>query len=156
MTSNPTDEQLKQLVSECVSYSEIMRRCGYKSMSGGTQPRLVARVKALGLDVLHFKGRAHGRSNTQTYSLVELLVENSTYTNTGSLKRRMLKAGLLEYKCARCELSEWMGEKLVLQLDHANGNRRDNRRGNLRLLCPNCHSQTSTFAGRNMVAVAQR
>lgn len=53
-----------------------------------------------------------------------------------------------EYKCSECGLSEWNGRHLVLELEHINGNRRDNRKENLKLLCPNCHSQTKTFRNR--------
>jgi HNH endonuclease len=66
-----------------------------------------------------------------------------------NLKRRLLKAGLLEPVCASCGLSEWRGVALALQLHHINGDRLDNRLENLALLCPNCHSQTDTWAGRN-------
>lgn len=56
----------------------------------------------------------------------------------------------MEYKCACCgNTGEWNGRPLVLQLDHINGDNCDNRLENLRFLCPNCHSQTDTFAGRN-------
>lgn len=56
-----------------------------------------------------------------------------------------------EYKCSDkdCNITDWHGEHLVLELDHKNGKRADNREENLRWLCPNCHSQTETFRGRN-------
>ena len=83
--------------------------------------------------------------------LSEILVENSTYTNIARLKIRLLREGLLEAKCHEedCGLTEWKGKPISLQLDHINGDNLDHRIENLRLLCPNCHSHTDTFAGKN-------
>ena len=56
----------------------------------------------------------------------------------------------MPYLCGICGLGpEWNGMVLVLQIDHINGDSTDSRLENLRFLCPNCHSQTETFAGRN-------
>ena len=52
-------------------------------------------------------------------------------------------------KCNRCNLNEWMGKLLSLELDHKDGNNLNNARGNLEGLCPNCHSLTPTWRGRN-------
>jgi 5-methylcytosine-specific restriction endonuclease McrA len=65
------------------------------------------------------------------------------------LKRRLLAKGLLQRRCSECGLTDWRGAPLALVLDHINGDPRDHRLENLRLLCPNCNSQTPTFAGRN-------
>jgi Zn finger protein HypA/HybF involved in hydrogenase expression len=62
---------------------------------------------------------------------------------------RLLRAGLLENRCEECGISEWLGRPLIIQIDHINGVRDDHRLENLRMLCPNCHSQTDTYGARN-------
>lgn len=79
----------------------------------------------------------------------EVFVKNSTYTRS-HLKSKLLKYKLLPLRCKKCGIGEeWNGEPLTLQIDHINGVSNDNRLENLRFLCPNCHSQTSTYAGAN-------
>jgi hypothetical protein len=81
--------------------------------------------------------------------LEEILVENSTYTNTSALKKRLVREGLLNETCYNddCDVNSpfWLGLPLTLQLEHVNGDVTDNRITNLIILCPNCHTQTSTW-----------
>jgi Zn finger protein HypA/HybF involved in hydrogenase expression len=74
--------------------------------------------------------------------------ENSLYSNE-MVKQRIVVNNLIDYKCNKCGIEEWCNETIILDLDHINGNNRDNRLENLRYLCPNCHSQTDTYKGRN-------
>lgn len=68
-----------------------------------------------------------------------------------NLKRRLIKEKILPYICEICnQLPTWHEKPLVLQLDHKDGNRTNNEISNLRFLCPNCHTQTSTFCGKNI------
>ncbi len=65
------------------------------------------------------------------------------------VKRYLLEAGILENRCSWCGITEWRGRPISIQIDHVNGISDDHRLENLRMLCPNCHSQTETFAARN-------
>jgi DNA-binding CsgD family transcriptional regulator len=69
--------------------------------------------------------------------------------NRANLKRRLISEGLKPPICATCGIAEWHGQRLTLALHHINGERLDNRIDNLELLCPNCHSLTDTYSGRN-------
>ncbi len=77
-----------------------------------------------------------------------MLVEGSRY-NRYHLKMRLLREGLKPERCEGCGLTEWQGRPLSFELHHINGDGHDNRIENLQLLCPNCHSQTDTWGGRN-------
>lgn len=96
------------------------------------------------------KGLFETRGRCVAIPLEEAMVENSTYQR-GALKRRLICEGLIENECSICAAKPiWQGKPLVLVLDHINGVNNDHRFENLRLLCPNCNSQTDTFAGRNV------
>lgn len=75
-----------------------------------------------------------------------------------SFRDRIKKEKLLgEIKCSECGIEEnWNGKPLSLELDHIDGNKHNNRRNNLRYLCPNCHSQTHTFRVKNYVKTNSR
>ena len=80
---------------------------------------------------------------------IELVLSGEKPRNRHHIKGRLLGEGLKEPRCERCGLTEWQGRGLSLELHHVNGDGRDNRLENLMLLCPNCHSQTDSWGGRN-------
>ena len=89
------------------------------------------------------------RPRPRTMDIEHLLVEGRLQTNRSHLKSRLYEAKLKSNVCELCGLTEWLGRPLSMELHHKNGNKHDNRLGNLQILCPNCHSQTETYGGRN-------
>ena len=103
------------------------------------------RISDLGLDA-HFRRSFRRRSPLK---LEEVLVENSPYSRA-SVVRLLLAYESISYVCALCNMPPfWHDSPLVLHLDHINGVNNDHRLKNIRWLCPNCHSQTPTYTGRN-------
>jgi Zn finger protein HypA/HybF involved in hydrogenase expression len=76
---------------------------------------------------------------------LEKIISNEVPYSTSSLKRRLIKEGIKEEKCEECGLTFWRGQKINFELHHVDGNRYNNSLDNLKLLCPNCHSQTEGF-----------
>lgn len=148
-----TDEQFFEAVRSSVSIAETLRKIGIVPC-GGNYCLANLRIKKMNIDTSHFVGQGHLKGKTHGWSkkidLKDILVEDSKYSNTVTLKRRLIKEGLLENKCYECGITEWRGTPISLELEHINGNRFDNRIANLCILCPNCHSQTKTFRGRNI------
>lgn len=90
------------------------------------------------------------------YTDEQIFKVGSTYSRH-HLKRQLITRQLIPYRCRECRMGdEWNGKKLVLQIDHANGVSNDNRLENLRFICPNCHSQTDTYAGKNSVGMRSK
>ena len=131
-----TDEQLIEAYNELKVLNKIAVRLGVPDV------QVYRRAKLIGLK---FK---IGGARTKI-PLKEILEGHHPYYQTLKLKNRLIKENIMEYKCAICGLVEWRNEKIVLQLDHINGDGHDHRSENLRLLCPNCHSQTDTWCGKN-------
>ena len=152
-----SDEEFRKFIAEHNSWCSCARDLGMSIYGGNSRYQLSKRCDELKCDTSHFgiqpigfANNPGGREAQKKYTLEEILVENSTYKNISAMKRRILDANLLEYKCAICgNNGRWNDAPLVLQIDHINGNHSDHRLENLRFLCPNCHSQTETYSGKN-------
>jgi len=146
-----TEQEFIEAVKTSHSIKECLRKLDLAS-SGSSYSIFHSRVNALQLDISHFGvsivRRAYTKFNKREFG--EILVQDSTYRSTDKLKKRLIKEGLLDYCCSKCGITEWNGRGLTLHLDHINGISNDNRIENLRLLCPNCHSQTETYGGKNV------
>lgn len=164
--SKYTREVMEPAVARARSLAAVLRDLGVRP-TGGNYRYISARIRVLGLSTTHFQGQGWSRGRTQDSDVgiersarlrkrtdEEVFVENSPETCGARLVRRLVRLGR-RYACALCGIAEWRGGTLGLHLDHVNGVNNDNRLENLRLLCPNCHSQTDTYCNKVRAAPAR-
>ena len=150
-----TKEEFVTIVNSSNTVKEVLENFGLQS-KGRNYETLKKRCDEEGIDYSRLlinaeEARINRLKNMkQKIPLEDILVEDSGY-NRGHLKKRLIDQEILKNRCSICGLEgEWNGKPISLQLDHINGNSRDNRLHNLRLVCPNCHSQTENFAGKKL------
>jgi len=144
-------EEFTLVVGSSSSYKEVLNRLGLEAHTGGNYKTLKKRICEDDVDASHIEAAKRKFRGTPNQRPLESILKKGTCSHSSSrLKRRLVRAGMLQDKCASCGIGcVWNGKPITLQLDHINGDRDDNRIDNLRVLCPNCHSQTKTFGGRN-------
>lgn len=146
-----SDEQFVELLKNSSTISEVLFKLGY-SIKGNSWgfAKVKQRMSDLNLDGSIFKGKSpvtkYGTLHKVNAS--DILKPNCKHARS-VLRRYVIKNNLIPYRCAICGCVEWQGRTLSLELDHINGINNDNRIENLRFLCPNCHSQTTTYGSRN-------
>lgn len=145
-------EQLEPIVARCNSLAEVMRELNLVPRGSNYERfrRLV--IKEYNIDISHFNTYIHNSINaskgarTKDEFIKDVLIKDGPGWTSHNLKHKIYKFGILAEVCFACgQKSTWNGIKLTLHLDHINGDHRDNRLSNLRILCPNCHSQTDTY-----------
>jgi Zn finger protein HypA/HybF involved in hydrogenase expression len=144
-------EEFKTLVKNSESVGQVLRAFRLAN-KGGNYRTIKRRCENEGIDRSHWSTllTTKGRKFFVTrLPLAEIFREGSPYTRR-QLKERILNENLLDYRCRDCpNTGMWNNKILKLHLEHINGVSNDNRLENLCFLCPNCHSQTETYAGKN-------
>lgn len=146
-----TVEDLKVAVSSSFSIRECLIKLNVAPY-GGNYETFKKAVKFYNIDTGHFLGKGANSGNRYRGGGISRPLEdylsNKVPIQSYKLKNKLINAKLLPYKCNICQLSEWLDLPITLELDHIDGDNNNNNLDNLRLLCPNCHSQTETFRSK--------
>ncbi|MFG2308415.1 HNH endonuclease signature motif containing protein [Streptomyces sp. NPDC048566] len=146
------DEALRAAVPTATSYADVMRALNL-DVNDTNHRRVRRKVAQLGLDTGHFTRRTwsatdRGRRTSAAERILVVLPPGSARPNRARLHSALQELGV-PYRCASCgNAGRWRGSPMTLQIDHIDGDWLDNRAGNLRYLCPNCHALTATWCRR--------
>lgn len=148
-----TEQKLRECVKEVFSIRQLLGRLGLKE-AGGNYKQVKNYLAEYNIDTSHFRGQGWNKGQkgklSPHLSLESILVENSTF-QSHKLKRRLFSSGIKKQECEECGWSKLsLDGRIPLELDHINGNSKDNRLENLRILCPNCHCLKPTHRGKNI------
>lgn len=132
-----TKETLENIVLESISYAQCLKKMGLVA-AGGNYKCLQRNIDKYNINTTHMLGQAHNAG--KEIKTFENLIKPS------AIKKRLISE--LGNKCQKCLLSFWNFLPITIELEHIDGDNRNNDRKNLTLLCPNCHSQTLTWKNK--------
>jgi len=138
-------------VRQSYSIAGVLRLLNLR-VAGGNYPTIKLAIRAMNLDVSHWTGQGHRKGSRIPVVMprpLAVMLRRDTVICSSKFRKRLVKEGVLEERCANCGLNEWLGRPMPLELDHIDGDRYNQEIDNLRLLCPNCHALTPTYRGRN-------
>ena len=135
-----TDEQIREAYAKDNTLHQAASELQMTVVS------LWRRAKAIGLA---WKDKNYRHVNPTKIPLDEILAGKHPYYQTLKLKKRLIADGIKENKCEECGIDSWLGQPISIQLDHIDGDSHNHKLDNLRMMCPNCHSQTLTYSGKN-------
>jgi 5-methylcytosine-specific restriction endonuclease McrA len=146
------EDAFKNFVACSKTYKEVLLKMGL-SNDGNYHRALIERANRLNLDISHLSSRGlykHKKNLiSQEEAIKKYFIQDGSKWRT-AIRRYIIRYNLLPYECSECSLkNSWNKKPLTLQIDHKNGKNRDHRLENLTWLCPNCHSQTETYSGKN-------
>lgn len=142
-------DKLIENADKCVNMLDLCHKIGIESVGGEDYKEIKQLAQEIGIELKFSYKRNTMCSYHPRIETKDILIENSSYKNATTLKKRLIEEGIKEYRCERCKRTEWEGVPIPLQIHHVNGVHNDNRLENIQLLCPNCHSLTDTYAGKN-------
>ena len=145
-----SENDIRVAVDKSKSIASVLRQLGLRPV-GGNYKTIHHLIEKYELDTSHFTGQGWnvGLKFKPKVGLKDsdIFKKDSDYRCSWRLRERYKKITGIQY-CENCNLSDWQGQSIPLEIHHLNGNNTDNRLENLKLLCPNCHALTDNYRGR--------
>ena len=152
---NYTKEELQQFLDDSTSYGEVLSKIGLgpKGRNPDTLKKVIQeyQLDETRLNQNRYEKYVQCARNTHKKNITPLsniLKKNSKF-QSHKLLLRLYESGLKIPKCEYCGITEWNGKPISFHLHHEDGDNTNNELKNLSVICPNCHSQTETYAGRS-------
>jgi len=149
-------QELLKAVSNSLSIRELLTKLGM-APKGGNYETIKSRLQKEEISTSHFLGMGWKKDRkfpSERRKIQDILIEHSVYSsglsyNSYQVKNLLFENNLKDKICEVCGIVDWQSKEIKFELHHINGNRKDNRIENLKILCPNCHSQTDNFRSKN-------
>lgn len=133
-------EKMQELANKVFSLSGLIKSIGYPTCAGGTAGVVKKYLKLYNINTDHWTGQGWNKGMR--------MKDWSNYSGHQNVKKQLIKErGIV---CESCKLKEWLDLKIPIEIHHIDGDRTNNTPTNLQLLCPNCHSITDNWRGRNI------
>lgn len=129
-----TKELLEPIVASSISFAEVLRKLGLK-LTGGNYARLQLNIEKFGISTDHMLNQAANAGRE--------FVPFESLATKEAIRKRLI--GIRGHRCEKCTNIRWFDKPITLEVEHCDGNNKNNTQENLKLLCPNCHSQTPTW-----------
>ena len=144
-----SEEEIRQIVAESVNDSEVAEKLGYARTSGGSKESIHKMYDFYNLDTSHFTGQAwnKGKFDYERFQNGNAIRSAHMIDTIVALRGR---------KCENCGLETWLEQPITLEVHHKDGEHLNNELDNLQLLCPNCHSYTENWRGKNIQTTQEK
>lgn len=136
----------KQFIKICSESDSMAKACSKLGLHFNTFKKYALKF---GCYNPNQSGKGINKKHTSKIKLKDILEGKHPSYQTYKLKNRLIKSGIKKNECEECGIKDWNGKPLMIELDHIDGDSNNHKLENLKMLCPNCHSQTDTFRSKN-------